>query len=186
MQIVHKQLAPILRQTSFISLQDLLQHFKGVGLTRRCTGLPILLDHLVDLRVLAEPLHCEVRAAAAAARWRDEDAAVSDCQIHQSHTLGQHVQWKKEHSSGTASGSAKRGGNERKTGQLAGDADPQHKVLIAHQRQKAKTRPIAALEDSLISSYQKHKRQLQKNSCGAAKKKKQMLSMEDVWNEYSC
>lgn len=49
-----------------------MQHFKGVGLARRCTGLPVLLDHLVDLRVLVEPLHCKVRAGAAAG-WRDED-----------------------------------------------------------------------------------------------------------------
>lgn len=37
------------RLTFFVSLQDLLQHFKGVGLTRWIAGLPVLLDHLVHL-----------------------------------------------------------------------------------------------------------------------------------------
>ena len=51
--------------TFLVSLQDLLQHFKGVGLTRRRAGLPVLLDHLVHLRFLVELLHGKVRARTA-------------------------------------------------------------------------------------------------------------------------
>lgn len=51
--------------TFLISLQDLLQHFKGVGLTRCRAGLLVLLDHLVHLRFFVVLLHGEVRARAA-------------------------------------------------------------------------------------------------------------------------
>lgn len=52
--------------TFLISLQDLLQHFEGAGLTRRWAGLFILLDHLVHLWVPVEPLHGKVGAWTAA------------------------------------------------------------------------------------------------------------------------
>lgn len=51
--------------TFLVSLQDLLQHFKGVGLTRCRAGLLVLLDHLVHLRFFVVLLHGEVRARTA-------------------------------------------------------------------------------------------------------------------------
>lgn len=56
----------MLLPTFLVSLQDLLQHFKGVGLARRCAALFVLLDHLIHLRVPVEALHGEVGAGAAA------------------------------------------------------------------------------------------------------------------------
>lgn len=53
------------RPTFLVGLQDLLQHFEGVGLPRRRARLLILLDHLVHLRVPVELLHAKVRARAA-------------------------------------------------------------------------------------------------------------------------
>lgn len=52
--------------TSLISFQDFLQHFKGVGLSRWYTGLFILLDHLVHLRIPVKPVHGKIRGQTAA------------------------------------------------------------------------------------------------------------------------
>lgn len=54
--------------TSLISFQDLLQHFKGVGLSRCYTGLFILLDHLVNLRILVKSVHGKIRGRTGAAK----------------------------------------------------------------------------------------------------------------------
>lgn len=77
--------------TSFISLQDLLQHFKGVRLARRRTGLLILLDHLVNLRIPVESLHCKVRARTAAGGRDRNTPIVTSIEII---AFGRRVQYK--------------------------------------------------------------------------------------------
>lgn len=107
----------------------------------------------------------------------------SGCQIHQSHTSVQRVQQKDEHSSGTASGLAKRRKWE-KSGAAGWTRWPLALSLDCTPEAKGQTRPIAALKDSLISSYAERPTPKKKQLQGCKKKKEKADAVNERCMEW--